>query len=160
MIRFNLKLRIRREKLPIVEEVRVSKDDNETFSRARILIGRKEMIVSLGKCSAIRWDTFCFIKGGGINGIKSTTITVACQDQIIKAQSLIADAFGTDTEVLEPGYYSKGSDVISVKRLSIRNRVIISLYGFSTLECKLVSNGIQTRWTGARMKIMSTPVKR
>ena len=97
--------------MPVIEEARVVKEANESFAKAVISIDRKELIVSVGKFSAVRWETLCFIKGGGVNGVKSSTITVACHDQVIKAQSLIADAFGTDTSVLEPGYYSKDSDI-------------------------------------------------
>ena len=96
--------------MPINEEKRISKDENESFAKAVPTIDRKELLISVGKFTAVRWETLCFIKGGGISGIKSTTITVACHDQIIKAQSLIADVFGTDTSILEPGYYSKESD--------------------------------------------------
>lgn len=88
----------------------MSKDENESFTKLNVDVDRKELLTSLGKFSAIRWETLCFIKGGGVNGVKSSTITVACHEQIIKAQSLIADVFGTDTSILEPGYYSKGRD--------------------------------------------------
>ena len=103
----NIPIRNRRDGFAIFKDTRVKKEEMESYARLQVTITKEQLFVALAKVSAIRWETMCYLKGGVTNGEQSTTITVACMDQLTKAESLIADVFGTDAGILEPGHYSK-----------------------------------------------------
>ena len=88
-------------------EYRLDIEEGCIFAREKLQLNRKELLVSLGKLSVIRWETLCFIKGGAMKGKNAGTVTVACLEQSETVEALVASVVGTDAGILEPGYYSK-----------------------------------------------------
>ena len=70
-------------------------------------LNRQDLLISLGRISAVRLDTLCFIKSGAMKGPKAGTVTIACYEQIETAESLLSSVIGDDCGILEPGVYSK-----------------------------------------------------
>ena len=91
------------------------------FAREKPQLDRKQLLVSLALISVIRWETLCFIKGGAMKGKNASTVTVACYEQSETVEAMVAFVIGTDSGVLEPGYYSKESFHEFLKTISSRN---------------------------------------
>ena len=90
-----------------MKRIRVRMDPKGTIARENPEISKQDLLISLGKMSAVRIDTLCYIKSGAMKGAKAGTVTVACQEQLEIAETLLASVIGDDAGVLEPGNYSK-----------------------------------------------------
>lgn len=90
-----------------MQKVRVELDSDIPLARENPVINKQELLISLGRISAIRLDTICFIKSGAMKGPKAGTVTIACHEQLETAEALLSSVVGDDSGILEPGFYSK-----------------------------------------------------
>lgn len=91
----------------VVAEKRLHIEEGAIFCRLKPMLNRRQMLVSLGMLSMIRWETLCFIKSGAMKGVNAGTLTVACWEQTETVEALITAVIGNDSGVLDPGHYSK-----------------------------------------------------
>ena len=87
--------------------MRVKVDSSTKIAKENPELNKQELLISLGRISAVRLDTLCFVKGGAMKGTKAGTVTIACHEQLETAEALLAAVIGEDAGVLEPGPYSK-----------------------------------------------------
>ena len=66
-----------------------------------------EALASLGKFSAIRWETLAFCKSGAAMGVNYGSLSKQCYKQYEESINIMTDVIGDDPSVLEPGFYSK-----------------------------------------------------
>ena len=86
---------------------RVKISSQTVYARDAPDINLNDLITSLGKISAFRWETLAYIKGGAMMGTNFGRLTEMCMAQINKLTETVASVFGPDPSVLEPGFYSK-----------------------------------------------------
>ena len=84
----------------------IQRDGASTFKDI-INLTKEEALASLGKFSAIRWETLAFCKSGAAMGVNYGSLSKQCFKQYEESIDIITDVIGDDPTVLEPGYYSK-----------------------------------------------------
>jgi len=89
------------------DRARVIRPTDASIFRDNITITFEEVMASLGKLSAIRWETLAFCKSGAGLGVNYGSISPKCYKQVEETFKLITDVIGDDPTVLEPGFYSK-----------------------------------------------------
>ena len=86
---------------------KVVQRDGASIFKNVINLTFEEALASLGKFSAIRWETLAFCKSGAAMGINYGSLSQQCFKQYEESINIVADVIGDDPTVLEPGFYSK-----------------------------------------------------
>ena len=80
-----------------------------TWTRDSTDFCRQTALVTLGKISAVKWDSYAFVKAGGCMGKSAGQLTEYTYNQIAKADQVAASVLGTNVGIVEPGAYTKAS---------------------------------------------------
>ena len=81
-------------------------NDGASICKDVISLTFEEALASVGKFSAIRWETLAFCKSGAGMGVNYGSLSNKCLKQVEETANLVADVIGDDPSVLEPGFYS------------------------------------------------------
>ena len=79
----------------------------DTWGRDSIDITREKLVVHIGKFTAVKWERYAFVKGGGAFGENMGKLTKFTYLQMQKADEIASSILGNDAGVLAPHTYSK-----------------------------------------------------
>ena len=79
----------------------------ESWGKEWIDLTREKLVVHVGKLTAVRFERYAFIKGGGALGEEVGKLTKFTFGQMQKADAIASSVLGRDAGVLAPRTYSK-----------------------------------------------------